>query len=260
MSLLRLEDHGDGMREDAEAWAARIAERRQYIKDMAPCTSCRASRRECDRLRETNTDPTAPPWFGCCAVGTLPGPCQHRESVDMTDQLLREIMAGEVRSVAEAYPPPVLGPARVSMLWLLGQDVWWYPRGRPAVRIAELDRPHRWNLARWLERRAPELNAANMNPGIWADAPDDVFDAVLSCDSMEFLEETPLYRAITKGLPKADSRAGLLLAQRATHWSTCPMRKKHPAPADRCVCVRRCGRIVAATNDPASVAAAGVTA
>jgi hypothetical protein len=244
----------DEMERERAQWAARIAERRQHIKDMARCTSCGASRKTCDNLREANTDPSAPLWFGCCAVGTLLGPCQHRESVAMVDALVKEVMAGEVRSVAEAYPPPVLGPARVSMTWLLDQKVWWYPQDRPAERVAAMDRPHRWNVARWLERRAPQLNAQDQTRGIWATAPDDVFGEVMRRDPMEFLAETPLYRALTRGLPPVDSKAGRTLAARALHWNTCPMRLKHPAPADTCVCIRKNGRIVGASNDPASVA------
>jgi hypothetical protein len=46
-----------------------------------------------------------------------------------------------------------------------------------------------------------------------------------------------------------------MLAARAVHWHTCPMRKAHPAPSAHCLCIREGGRIVGATNDQAEVAA-----
>lgn len=236
--------------------AERIQARRQHIHDLARCESCGADRKTCDYLRRTNTDPTAPPWLGCCAQFSTMVPCRHRDSREMLDQLLREVADGYVRTVDEAYPPPVLGPHWVSMTWLLEQDEWWYPQlPRGPVRIAEMDKPWRWNVARFLERRAPRLERADAARGIWADAPDDVWVSLEQRTAQEFIEETPLYRALTRGLPPVDSRRGRLLAARAVHWHTCPMRLAHPAPSDHCLCIRQGDRVIGASNDPATVRA-----
>jgi hypothetical protein len=224
--------------------AAAITERRQHIKDMARCQQCGASRKQCDAgIKETGGPE------GMCCTGGIGH--RHIENAAMVDQLIKEIMAGEVRTVAEAYPPPVQGPQRVTMTWLLEQAEWWYPQGRPPVRVAEMDKPHRWNVARWLERRAPVLEAADRSRGIWADAPDDVWASLSARAPEEFLQEQPLYRALTRGLPDPRGKKGRLLAARAMHWHTCPMRKAHPAPSAHCLCIREGGRVVGATNDPA---------
>jgi hypothetical protein len=224
-----------------------VKARRQYITDTAQCQQCRTDRKTCEAGRGDAEGPE-----GLCCWGGIGH--RHIEDARMVSQLVEEVAAGHVRTVAEAYPPPVLGPARVSMTWLLEQRTWWYPQGRPAVRVASMDRPWRWNVARHLERRAPKLEHADRWRGIWADAPDDVWAMLERRTPQEFLDESPLYRALTRQLPKVDSRAGRLLAARAVHWNTCPMRAKHPAPSDTCVCVRDGGRIVGATNDPGATA------
>ena len=231
---------------------ATVQARRQHIRDTARCEGCGAPLKVCEAQR--GKDPTAPPWFGCCARGILGDmPCRHRESVDDLRQLADEILAGHIRTVAEVDPPPVLGPNLPSMTWLLEQTEWWYPHRRPAVRVAEMDKPHRWNLARWLERKAPALESRDRWRGVWADAPDDVWADLARRTPQDFLDESPLYQALTKGLPKVGSKAGGRLAARAVHWSTCPMRLKFPGARDRCVCIRDgAGKIVGAASDPAT--------
>jgi hypothetical protein len=245
--------NGQGAGHGPGAWAAVFAERQQYIEDTAECTGCGTTLRFCNLLRETNTDRTAPEWLGCCAIGNLPGPCHHVKNQKMVNELLREAAGGVIRTVAEAYLPPVLGPNRPSWTWLLEQDEWWYPLGRPAIRIASMEKPWRWNVARFIERKAARLESADRWRGIWADAPDDVMADLERRTPAEFLREQPLYQAMTRGLPDARGNRGQRLAARAVHWSTCPMRLAHPGKLDRCVCIQNAdGRTVGATNDPAT--------
>ncbi len=246
-------------------------ERKQYITDTAACTSCGATQRFCDLLRETNTDPTAPEWLGCCASGTTFTPCHHVENVRELKKLMDELAAGEIRTVAEAYPPPVQGPKLPSYDWLLYQDVWWYPHRCPAIRIAEMEKTHRFNTARWLERKAARLHLGQ--GAMLGDAPDDVWASWQNEDPVEWLRSTPLMKALRKGLPKEGSLKEAQLSLRAQHWHTCPMRLSpekrhaqrdprlsHGAP-DECACITESGRfadnfggrVIGATNDPASL-------
>jgi hypothetical protein len=76
-----------------------ITERRQAIEQDAPCVGCGSTRASCQANR--GKDPTAPPWFGCCAMGTALGPCQHRTDPAALIALLKEIETGEVRSLED---------------------------------------------------------------------------------------------------------------------------------------------------------------
>lgn len=235
-----------------------IAERRQFIMDVARCRSCGTSGKECDRIRETRRDGVV----GCCISDYLQA-CHHVEDRAMVDTLMREIMAGNVRTVAEAYPPPVQGPKLPGYNWLIWQNTWWYPHRRPAVRITEMDKPWRYNTANFLERRAAGIMREQemrmtLGPQPGGDMACDAFECEL--DEMreqpvEYLRSTPLMVALRKGLPPSDSAKGRALAVRAVHWNTCPMRLAHPGARDRCVCVRDGGRIVGATNDPTTLGA-----
>lgn len=230
-------------------WAEVVAERRQYIQDTARCVYCGLTRRSAQYIATLTLDDGVPDF---CARRPGMGVCRYAEDTHMVNQLMREIMAGEVRTVAEAYPPPVQGPRLPGHEWLLGQADWWYPHRRPAVRIAEMDKPWRWNTARYLERKAKTLHLAVTSGYMW-DAPDDVWASWQAEDPAEWLREQPLMRALTKGLPPVDSKAGRLMAARAIHWHTCPMRRKHPGPAAGCACIREGGKVIGATNDPASL-------
>lgn len=237
-----------------EGRAAVIAARRQHIRDMARCEDCGSTERECRANR--GKDPTAPPWFGCCFRVLVGVPCRHREDPDALRVLLDEAEAGgRIRTVAEVDPPPVLGPHPVTTTWLLEQDTWWYPHRRPAVRVAEMDKPWRLNAARFLERCAATLEAADGMRDIWSDAPDEVWTSLTHRDPLDRLREQPLMRALRRGLPDGGRKLRLLEA-RAVHWNTCPMRLAHPAKTDRCLCLREGRRVVGATNDPATVRAA----
>lgn len=74
-----------------------IKERRKDIEDDAPCVGCGSTLASCKANR--GKDPTAPPWFGCCARGTGMAPCHHVPSQAALRRLLSEIETGEVLSV-----------------------------------------------------------------------------------------------------------------------------------------------------------------
>ena len=230
-------------------WAEVVAERRQYIQDTARCVYCGLTRRSAQYIATLTLDDGVPDF---CARRPGMGVCRYAEDTHMVNQLMREIMAGQVRTVAEAYPPPVQGPKLPEYAWLLDQKEWWYPHRRPAVRIASMDRPWRFNTVRFLERKAGTLHLAVI--GRWmSGAPDEVWNAYERENPLTWLREQPLMRALGKGLPRPDSAKGRALAVRAVHWNTCPMRRKFPGRLDRCLCVRDGrGRIIGATNDPAS--------
>jgi len=154
-----------------------------------------------------------------------------------------------------ATPAAPAGPVapQMSMLELLDQDVWWHPNGKPPVRIAHMDKPWRWNTVRFLERRAEAMHNALILSSL-AVMPDDVARDVLGEHPLRWLSEQPLYRALAKGLPRPGTVKADMLADRAKHWNTCPMRKSHPRPFDLCTCVQNeAGRTIGATNDPETV-------
>jgi hypothetical protein len=219
-------------------WQVTIEERRQYIDRIAQCIDCGAE-------RMPPTDDGVPDF---CPRRSGMETCRYRPSQKLTDELLREVVAGEVRTVAEAYPPPRQGPLLPGYDWLLHQGIWWYPYRRPAVRVAEMDKPHRFNTARFIERRAADLH---MTVGMryMGNAPDDVWHAWEREDPVGWLRRTPLLRALRKGLPGGGAKLRALEV-RALHWHTCPMRLAHPGALDSCMCVREGGRVIGATNDP----------
>lgn len=219
--------------------AAVVAARRDHIRDMAACTDCGAPRKLCEHLRATNTDRTAPKWFGCCAVGTLMSPCRHVESKAALTELLDEVLTGSVRTVAEVDPAPVQGPEMPRMSWLLDQTEWWYPKRRPAVRVAEMDKTYRYNTLKWLERRAQTLHGT-VGGRYLAGAPDEVWAdwEREARDPIGWLHQQPLVKALRKGLPTGGRKLAAL-QERAKHWSTCPMRLRAEArpPFASCTCV-----------------------
>lgn len=77
----------------------RIPERRKQIERDAPCEGCGSTLAECEAQR--GKDPTAPPWFGCCARGMFMDPCRHEPDQVALLGLLREIESGNVRSLDE---------------------------------------------------------------------------------------------------------------------------------------------------------------
>jgi hypothetical protein len=188
-----------------------IAARRQAIQDSAPCDGCGSTLAACKANQ--GKDPTAPPWFGCCARGVgLDIPCNHVPDAGALLALLVEIESGTVRTVEEATPKPAKG----GIAWdrYLDQGVQWKPNGRPMAAVTDMDPEWRFNASRWLER-----NAAKIAPKCTLDRGAERQAA----DPVEWIRTTALYRALVADLPNC-SVALDAIAERARHWSTCPAR------------------------------------
>lgn len=87
-----------------------VKARRQAIQRAAPCEGCGSSLEQC--LAERGKDPTAPPWFGCCARGLYLDPCHHVVSPHALAELLREVESGSVRTVEEVEDQALIGSIR----------------------------------------------------------------------------------------------------------------------------------------------------
>lgn len=149
-----------------------IRERMEQIEQDAPCVGCGATLTSC--LANRGKDPTAPPWFGCCARGTAMAPCSHEKDAEALAGLLREIADGTVRTVAEVEAerrPRGAGE-------ILAQGVWWRQRSGQWKLIAEMSPGHRYNAAAMLLRNGGEVARA-------------------------WLRGTVLYRSLTAGLTVA---------------------------------------------------------
>jgi hypothetical protein len=215
-----------------------IAARRQQIQDNAKCDGCGATLADCEA--ERGKDPTAPEWFGCCAIDFRP--CNHRVDAGALLALLREVESGTVRTVEEATPKSA--PARTGMSWFeyLIQDKQWQPNGKPMVAIADMDPEWRYNAARFLERRAAVIGqryslaqtmwfaaitssplgpSENSADSIQSDMERE--EAEIARDPVAWIRTTKLHRALVAGLP-TKKRKVERLAERARHWSTCPAR------------------------------------
>lgn len=162
----------------------------------------------------------------------------------------------EQRIQATRTPPQ--GPTLPGYDWLLHQDTWWYPYRRPAVRVAEMDKPWRFNTAQFLERKARDLHAT-VGMRYMHNAPDDVWASWESENPVKWLRELPLLHALNRGLPRPGTSKFRSLAERASHWHTCPYRlapeKRPRGPHDSnpaCVCIRNGFKVVGASNDPAT--------
>lgn len=229
-----------------------IAARRKAIQDGARCEGCGATLAQCKAQR--GKDPSAPEWFGCCARGlALSEPCRHVPDAGALLALLTEIESGTVRTVEEATPKP---PAKEGMTWseYLDQGKQWKPEGRGLVAIAVMDPEWRYNASRWLERHAaPFASRYSLEESF------DLLNLVLSpigpgemsADSIQsevergaderrrdpvaWIRTTNLYQALVAGLPTKRKELARL-AERARHYSTCPVRIA-PAGADApCTC------------------------
>ncbi|PZG12455.1 hypothetical protein C1I95_25750 [Micromonospora craterilacus] len=248
-----------------------IAARRRHIQESAPCVGCGGSLADCKAAR--GTDPTAPPWFGCCARGVQASiPCQHEPDAQAALALLAEIEAGEVRTVEQVEAERAERKARAAargMSWFeyLNQDRQWQPNGRPLVEIADMDPAWRYNASRWLEKRAAKIGARYMLAAhLWLTAviASPLGPSESSADSLErdieqqcfeiatnpvtWIRVTALYRALVAGLPDCSVQLEALAAH-ARHWSTCPARKG----GDEC----RCDQL-RADDDERKAAASGV--
>lgn len=76
-----------------------IKRRRKAIQRDARCVGCGSTLAFCKGQR--GQDPTAPPWFGCCARGTDMRPCHHQVDTRALVDLLKEIESGTVRDEAD---------------------------------------------------------------------------------------------------------------------------------------------------------------
>lgn len=76
-----------------------IRQRRKEIQSDAKCVGCGATLADCKANR--GKDPTAPPWFGCCAQGLDMRPCDHRVDAGELTKLIKEIESGEIRSLEQ---------------------------------------------------------------------------------------------------------------------------------------------------------------
>lgn len=214
---------------NVEELAAVIKARRKDINEQAPCDYCGTSLIACKA--ERGKDPTAPPWLGCCAVGTELGPCRHQRDSHALDQLLKEIERGEVRPVEEiqAERDAIEAERRArrstreadrvagrptSYRASFDQGVWWKTRDSGWIRIADMQASHRANTARFLERRAGSIvfNLSMSELAMMSDAPDDVVDSWIHEDDdkvkdpVGWLRGTVIYRALVDGLPRVDAQ------------------------------------------------------
>lgn len=215
-----------------------IAARRQAIRDAAPCECCGATLAACKAAR--GKDPTAPPWFGCCAQGIEMRPCHHVPDAGALSKLLDEIESGAVRTVEEATPKP----AKPGLTWVdyLAQGEQWKPSGRPMVAIADMDPEWRYNASRWLERKAPVIalrytlaeafdfiglvHSPTGPSEMAADSIQDDMDRAAAerrRDPVAWIRATKLHKALVAGLPTKQKKLARL-GERAKHWSTCPAR------------------------------------
>lgn len=226
-----------------------IKARMQEIADLAACTDCGTTRKECDRMREQN-DPTAPRWFGCCSTGGAP--CRHLEDPRLHKALIHEVASGTIRPPADEIGPLHDRPRKVTFDWLLHQGEYWRPRQGGMVRIADMGKTWRYNTARMLLRKARAIALSqHARMGAIVDDPmlgpsgDGATMAVeremqdMIDHPEEWVSGTALLRALQDGLP-TEGKKLRKLAERARHYSTCPCRRKPSALSD-CTCAVMAG-------------------
>lgn len=94
-------------------------------------------------------------------------------------------------------PPPVLGPKRASVLWLIAeQDEVWWPKGRGPVRLEDMTPQHRANTLRLLRRNCLMTHFAWTNQ--FLGAPEDVIDEVFRETPEKWIERQPLVRRLAR--------------------------------------------------------------
>lgn len=192
-----------------------VKERRRLIRETASCEGCGSSLAACKA--ERGKDPTAPPWFGCCARGMAFAPCVHLPDPAQLSALLKEIEEGSVRTVAEVLAEENAARAAriarrrpIGSTPILDQGKWWRPKTGEWIRIADMADSHRRNTAAMLLRNATayELHYSLRELSfLGEDAPDSVGDAMAESQArrMEnphrWMRGTVLYRALIAGLP-----------------------------------------------------------
>jgi hypothetical protein len=154
----------------------------------------------------------------------------------------------------------------------LGQGEVWLPNGKPSIPIADMDPEWRYNAARWLERRAiyfamsysygeiislalplyvsgDSRNRRLSELDLMSEAAADDFDREADWRAMNpeaWIRQTPLYRALTEGLP-TKGRELHKLDHRAKHYAGCPKREQTDGSCD-------CSRLAAIVNNEQEIA------
>jgi len=200
-----------------------IAGRALLIQEDAPCVGCGSSRSACEESRKRRDDPTAPEWFGCCAMGTGLAPCRHEPRAADSAALLREIQSGHVRPAEEIRAERKAIRERdagkpVSIRVRFDQGEWWRTKDGTWLRIADMEPSHRGNTARMLLRGAAGhafrygmADALEVSAGPW-EVPEEVQvdmernnDERLA-DPAGWLRSTKLFKALTARLTGDDAR------------------------------------------------------
>ncbi len=115
----------------------------------------------------------------------------------------------------------------------LNQSELWKPNGKPLVRIADMSPEWRFNASQWLLHRTKVISHKYIM-SCWAEQLQaERLDSVLGeldrgmgradRDLRAWLKDMSLFRALVAGLPN-EGGPRRRLAERARHWSTCPMR------------------------------------
>ncbi len=124
--------------------------------------------------------------------------------------------------MTEVNVPPV--PKGVVALFDGGY--WWRARSGCYVPIVQMTPEHRYSTAKMLERHAQAYQMRYelelMSSPLLSAVPDDV-DPWFNGPPLAWLHGTRLYRALVAGLPTRPKPLRKL-AERAKHWSACPMR------------------------------------
>lgn len=220
-----------------------VTARRNLLVASARCHGCRSTRGDCD-AQAVEVMAAEGVGLACCPE------CSHPVSVAAMDALLTELASGTVRTVEEVDPPPVLGPQRAGLHWLLWQRVWWQPQYGPMLKIHAMTDTHRLHTARMLDRKAAPIAFSEHTRMAWleggplgpqGDMSRDAFDRELT-DMIErpheWLADTPLLVSLTASLPDKDGKkrqrkAWSALLERAEHWSACPANRNLDDP---CLC------------------------
>lgn len=210
-----------------------IKARRDHLLATARCRHCRMTRAECDA--QASNDPLV-----CCPDHV------HEISAKDMDALLVEVASGSVRTVKEVDPPPIQGPQKASMGWLLDQGEWWQPKHGPMIKIHGMTDTHRLHTVRMLLRQAtPIAFYEHQRLSVWLSHPlgpsgdmaRDAFERELDsilANPIGWLSATPLLRSLSAALPRTSkTKAWAKLEQRAEHWSECPKNRNLDDPC-RC--------------------------
>lgn len=120
----------------------------------------------------------------------------------------------------------------LSYYTLLWQDIIWQDKEGRNLEIAKMDIYYRYNVTKFLERRASQyatlvtfdMISSPIQPS--GDMACEAFDRIIDeihHDPILWIRETPLHRALSVGFPVSRKKMNRLAAQ-ASHWSTCPSR------------------------------------